>query len=277
MTAAYNFMDLLSQNKELIGHFTKFNNLESIITPSGIKFWATRFDYFEDHTEYSVPLKKLFSLITSQNPSWGRELDQDYKVYPYILSFTKNIFSPYLWENYGDNNAGIVLIFKKSRLYDYCHKFISETGKIRYCGDVIYVDVKDDFNIKIEEVVTSLNKDFQLSNDANLRIEASAFIKSYDSYHKEEEFRLIHGTTNCFTATPQDPNLRDRGELVNPSVKYRSTNLAQNVPYITIEFPLDFLEGIYIGKNVTAESLSILNEVISNCDLNIKIYRQNVN
>lgn len=251
-----------------------------------LSFWATHHRYMNDPTEFQlgayaykrnikkvedelrIPSNKRFSnylfddlfnfyatvLENSKRPlgesvhKEGGAIQSD----SYVISFSENRDCIPMWGIYGDYGKGIALGFNKNKLY--CkHKIEQLAGssliRCLYCNindnsvacpEEEYELTKDIYkNVTNPKVIKSFNRVFNYVGQGlhpntfhNIFIGMIHYIGSRtknNSYAFENEWRLVISNHATY------------------SIKFRSKNCMENVPYLEVYIPLDALNEIIIG------------------------------
>lgn len=255
-----------------VAHYTDVNNLCSILKPENVALWATRYGFFEDELEYTWPFDEIKKHIQQIAEDLKVDYDNDRATYPYILSFSNTLDSEFMWEEYTPENRGIMLLFDKDKLYDYCNKFIEETGQTRYCMDVLYASDTTIHEV-LAQAYNSLQEAFPTVDLIDPLYDMPAFVKNKVPFERENEFRLTHCCYEIYHATPDNIDNLSPEEGSPLGLKFREFN-GKKIPYIEILIPKDILVGIVLGgKSNTDENVNLISTLISEGGYNVDIWQ----
>lgn len=240
----------LPKKTSCVAHYTKIGALPSILKKDSIVLWATKYGYFQDELEYIWPLAKIEPLIKDIATQFHVEYDPEHQTFPYILSFTNGIESEFMWKNYGEEGNGVMLVFDRVKLFDYCNSFMEETGKTRYCMDVIYA-TSGNLNSGLACAYNELQNNFPNTNPVEPLYDCPAFVKEKNRFYQENEFRLTHCAYEILLMSPETIDKPIVREEIPGNLKYRDSN-GQKIPYVEIELPKDCLVAVCIGKYMSS-------------------------
>lgn len=243
------FPPLLPPQTSCVAHYTTMAAFESIITDSGVCLRATHYRYYDDELEYQWPLSLTTPIIQAIAKERGEEFDPETQVYPYTLSFSNALDSEYLWNNYGDNGNGVMLVFDRLALYAHCNQHMEQTGETRLCSDVYYAD-SDNYSSVINQAFHAISRDFHDIDPTNNLYECPAFVKNKKAFQNEHEFRIAHCAHNSFMIQGTPEQITDFEEIPS-GIKFRTTKNGLLVPYIEIMLPKTALVGVCLGRKIS--------------------------
>lgn len=265
----------LSTKTSCVAHYTKTDVLSSILKEDGIVLWATKYGFFPDELEYAWPLSIVKPYLEEIANQANAEYDPEHEAFPYILSFTNGIDSKFMWEKYGENGNGVMLVFDKAKLYDYCNSYIERTGKTRYCIDVLYA-TSDNLNSVLADAYNELQKGFPNTNPLEPFYDCPAFVKNKTQFQMEEEFRLIHCAYETIHYSPETVDNPTVSEELPADLKHRKSN-GIDIPYIEVILPKECLIAICIGSNVTRSAANTIDQLLKDKMYNVGIFQSRIN
>lgn len=262
----------LPANTSCVAHYTKADVLSTILTKDGIVLWATRYGFFQDELEYIWPFSEIKPFLKEIASQVKVEYDSEHQAFPYILSFTNAIESEFMWKNYGENGHGVMLVFDRVKLYDYCHAFIEETGQTRYCMNVLYASSKN-LNSVLADAYNELQVNFPNLNPVEPLYECPAFVKEREHFYKEEEFRLTHCEYETLHFTPETIDNPIVSESIPDNVKYRNSK----IPYVEITLPKECLVAICAGKYMLHDKTNGIQQLLKDNMYNVGMFQSRIN
>jgi len=270
----------LIRNTACIAHYSKLNALESMLQPSGIVLWAARYGHFKDKKEYVWAMDVIRPHLPDLAQELGEEYDPSHHVHPYILSLSNYIDNKTMWEKYGDNNRGIMLIFDRLAVYGYCQDVSESTNTFRICMDVTYA-TEDNIYDRIAETYNKFqDSGFADISGINCFSEVPIFVKSEKDYSFEGEYRIAqvefetaHANPYIFFESPEaaPKNLKLRIAKKEDAEEYDIK------PYVEIFLPKHTLVGVCLGPEIaTRENERALNLYLKSKGYTAKIFRSNI-
>lgn len=260
------FWKFFSQNKlsrcKSIYHYTDLNALiNGIIVPKPeegkeICLWATRCTHMNDKKELKEGLQSAIrSLLASFDnkdqdvinlvKGAAKRAYEDVK-FSHIISFSMTKDSLPMWNTYGCNASGVMLVFDVENLYE-TNAFMVPCI---YKGDFYYEKSQQRFsNFDI------LSND-ERPNGAVLAPEFSGFVLSliiayYILLLKNNDFEYENEIRMLCAGTPLSEEQSE--------IKYRINNKGMITPYVEAYFPKEVLKEVWIGPtrniDLTVETL----------------------
>lgn len=265
----------LPENTACVAHYSTLKALNSILTDYDIVLWATRYGHFKDEKEYVWAMDKIAPHIPSLAESLGEEYEPTHLSHPYILSLSNFVDDKTMWQAYGDDCNGLMLIFDRLAIYDYCNEYIASTGKFRCCMDVVYAS-EDDLDEKIAEAFNRYQQSgFAEVCKTNCIYEIVAFVKNREEYAFEGECRLVHFEYDGFSMNPAG-EIQNVSEHVPSDLKLRNDG-KELKPYVEIHLPKHALVGVCLGPNVaTKENIRALNLYLRSKKYNARVFKSNI-
>ncbi len=233
----------MPNNTSCVAHYTKIGNIENILRDSGVVLWATRYGFFSDKEEYIGPFEKIFPYLKPIADDNGYEFDSEQSVFPYIISFSNDIDSEYMWTHYAQD--GIMLVFDRVKLYQYCNDFIIKTRQFRICENVVYQN--GTFKDAVINALHNLQGSFAQENLLDAFYYIPAFIKR-NEYVDENEFRLIHCCHEGFTISYEN-QIPIPFEEKPENLKTRRSKDGVEIPYMEIQLPKEALVAVCLPIN----------------------------
>lgn len=306
-----------------IYHYTTVDALLGILRgKEKICLWATDFRYLNDPSEFYVGIKFVNSYIHEVEQKLGiKEKDSirekfiwqnvlEFKGFSsMIISLSENIDSLPMWNMYGKNGKGLVLIFDRDNLEKYCREHSS------YCflDACVYYDHNyednrehirfDNFeetrklchNVLLniyESTLKTLSKENYLEEDKQDAIAVAIFthfcpfVKHFAySYEREHRIAIRVYDSNLKENSCKDIQLKNytNPELIEflekiplQSFGFRERN-GVLVPYTKFSLPIHLLKGIIIGPTSNYYQCKASIEMfLKNYDINLPIYKSNV-
>lgn len=126
-----------------VGHYSSLDALSTILQEDYLTLWATRYGYLADKKEFVWARDAISKILPETAQKLGLEYDENYKVHPYILSLTNALDDRYMWQHYGNNCKGAMLILDRVSIFDHCNTYSEKTSTFRTCMDVVYSSDKN--------------------------------------------------------------------------------------------------------------------------------------
>lgn len=76
-------------NDEILAHYTSLDAMFGIIKKDGLHFRATHYDQLNDTHEYKWAYEPLLGEIAKERSTSKEEIDDLYKKFPYVISFSQ--------------------------------------------------------------------------------------------------------------------------------------------------------------------------------------------
>ncbi len=244
----------MQKESPLLYHYTSLEAAIQIITNKGLVFKGTRFDSMNDPMECIYAKEKILPIVKRMFPA----IDE-WKVFPYVVSFSKRKDDFLMWRCY---HSEICLIVDSSKFPD--DEWSSQTNcgyEIKH-GDVDYVKTLK-LEQKVQKKLDTINKNGQTQFlEFDLGMELFPFIKRR-CWRYEKEYRLVKYTYETMHST-HDPSQENNCKITNSEIdaddlSIRKTEDGNLVSCRTFLLPKDSLEGIIIRCNNHDKYLSIAN------------------
>lgn len=225
-------------------HYTKIQNVDSIIKNDAIRLLSTFFRKYDkgDYLWIKNCSKDVIKEICIEN-KWTYD-EEELTLKPYFISFCQDKNSSYMWKHYADEGKGVKLVFNKELLKACDHLNPNGNGGHHLATEAtlpcIYIEDKSSLK---QQLLDNINiEDLQPWDYFDrLRFLASA-IKQARLYKEEREYRHIHLYPIAFAAEYNEGNfyfMDDEGLVEGNDMR------------ITVLFPKEMLVGIELGSNTT--------------------------
>lgn len=236
---------------KLVYHYTDMNAFVGIVggykngekESAGLTFWATRYDGLNDPHDYlfasTVVLPKIRKAIMDLD-NQDEEVVEDVESYPYIVSFSENRDSDFMWKHY---KADICLELDS----EYFTPWIKENGRIKaFCDKCVYAEEDEIDDAFIEKWKNSL---IYLKNINDMARHASVYIKRA-AFKDEKEWRL-------YVSDGVQSQFKYNGESyineIPQDVKVKCVRDKDIILYKEFNIPKEALKGVIVN-NVDLDS-----------------------
>lgn len=276
-------LDCLKRYMDLLFHYTRLecfkNMLEGDNLSTGepcLTFWASSAFNMDDQIEmnFGYPLilsvldeyekkgnitdEQRLSSILTEIPSHINGPNNKFYLTesntPFVLSFSRNYDSDYMWNIFADKGRGICLIFDSEELYGLAHKW-----KKSYFLDVAYL-VESNIDYEIWEALVNV-----IINEANKCHLLMPRLKNKDDILPYKKY-VMNSICPVISALIKDGDYLKENEVRWISIqdarhaKSRVCN-GKDKMYIEVKIPLSYLKGImYSPKFEEIEDLNSLIE-----------------
>lgn len=225
-------------------HYTKFCNLQKIVSQDKLNWKATFYKKFKgvDYEWIRSEAKNIIAEICIENNWW---FDPDFKLYePYIISFCRNANSEDMWEEFGCGGSGIVLVIDETILVQEASLISKDSNqphnipaRIIPCEYINKQWTKELLKEKILKIANSYTLK-ECTNDDRLSFAAMGIMQK--ALKDEQEIRYVNLVAKVSSFYWND------GEVIK-------------VPYIVqeddyskiISFPHYLLKGVILGKKTS--------------------------
>lgn len=249
----------------ILYHYTSTGALKGIIRKDHICLWATRYNHLNDPNE-NLWAKSIIKPYLIKNCEISEEeFNNTYNVFPYILSFCKEMDDMTMWRLYCNDGRGIMLCFDYDSIFNESekHKKAKMDDDWDMLLPVVYTK-RDEANIKDAFMKAKENHDkwYETVNDpSENNMEIFAFVKN-DGYKVEQEIRYVRKKTSLIYFSPlgkNDCNEESKEDSLGVKIRNRGDEL---IPFIELSFPIASLKRVVIGYNLdfhnTEETIKIL-------------------
>lgn len=239
----------------MIYHYTPISSTQSILQQDRIHLWATNYQNLDDPLEFKWAKEFIFPKMKNIASELGCQFDEDFKAYPYTISFCTNPDDLTLWKLYTNWGKGIQLGFDYSELEKTGDKQKDYPDIIQSC---LYAN-KENIEIQIKAAWKIYKERYSSINmPLNDLQEVCAFIKN-EAYEVENEIRYCSFNYDKTEFSLQNTRGIDSENVEEVKFRTRGNEL---VSYKDMLFPKTMLKEIIIGYALdfdrTKENLSKL-------------------
>lgn len=238
--------EALDRSKEhMIYHYTSMEALKGILQKDELCFWGTRYDSMNDPTEHIYAKDHLI-------PEFCKHFDkkeiEETKIYPYVVSFSKEKDDFNMWRMY---KAEVALILDYNIINEWVENHLNwqDHEKSYYFGECKYPETNKELLGEFEWLKEWNKKRGDLSEDEVTAIELTTFIKRKEFKH-ENEVRLFTCDYNLPTANYNEQNPAEpimQNEERPRDIKIKTVRNKDFILYKEFHLPKDALKGIILN------------------------------
>lgn len=231
-------------------HYTKLSNLKKIIMSNVIDIIAT---YYQKHAadDYAWIKENAEPIIKEicETNNWHYDIEH-LSYNPYIISFCKSPTSKYMWNHFGDNGEGVVLVLNQERLRQEADSFDNYACLVP-CE---YLCTESDRKHVKEMILRISNNELlnNCSNDDKLIFAVMGVMQN--KFYNEMEVRYVQIEERVFTASC------DNGKVKIDDYIVSKDNWERHVL-----FSKDILEGVIFGKYVDNDDIVFYKDYLVEC------------
>lgn len=242
-------------------HYTKYDVLKNIAKADCVDLIATYYKkYRDDDYEW---LRNDASAVVSkicQDNGWDYDAEM-LALKPFITCFCTNPNSRYMWEHYGDKDAGVKLILDKELMSRVAHCYgQDENGQKQNIGGLecmlpcTYIERASDAEATLIKCMQENHFDNGKWSCYEKLALLLASLKMANPYKNEEEYRYMCLYPVAFTMSYAEGDAPTLNDDVIPSSNY-----------LHLFNPKELLLGVELGRNTTKEDLDkAVNHLVEN-------------
>ena len=231
-------------------HYTIISNIEKIVRPDKVDLIATYYQQFAEK-DYAWIRTVGKILVKELCEELGYEFDPDYLAHrPYITSFCTSSCSDYMWNVFGDNGEGAVLMINEQILCEEA-SLVENYARIIPCE---YVDPKSDKQKKKDIIMKIASSDYlyDCPNDDRLMFAVMGVMQN--QFYEEQEIRYV-----------QVEKLLSTVHYKDGMVQLDKYNVPKEKWIKHIFYPKDLIEGVILGKNVDQDDFDYYKQYMMEC------------
>lgn len=200
------------QKGEKLYHYTNATAVRGIIDSNS--FWATKYDFLNDRSEFEYAYKLFSEKIISEikdvrlkkeiRTRLRKEINDDFSVKIgsvlngyYVLSFSLNADNLALWSEF-TNEAGYCIEFDYAELDQTLETYFGWEGKVVYDREIQLQNMRDnwsefleqEFGIRYSDILENANLDLQEKTISGMVLHALILCVLYGMFYKKPEFGM---------------------------------------------------------------------------------------
>ncbi len=255
-------------------HYTDLNTFSKIVSSGCLKFRSSRYDEIDkSKAKDECWLKKNEEQILRHIcQTEGKKYEETMSFVPYVICFCKNGVIKKMWQQYGDNNKGIVFKLNSKIIHEFALSVKPEQSRnpdiILPCEyitqeeaedtEAICKKLKDLYNRRTNITINDYTGDYT---------ESIACLKQSEYNHENEVRYLI--TNYCYESSNYNDWENDNDNFIKTYEDLTQVIEEEGKSFIYRKFPKESLAGILLGHQTSIEDYNMVKETLQNNGFNL--------